>query len=184
MKIVGVVCSPRVGGNTEIMVREALGAAQTLGAETELVHFGSLPISPCNGCESCETTGKCSIDDEMQDIYPKLEAADGIIIGCPVYFVSVAAQAKIFMDRTYALMHDKRLKGKVGAAIVTSRRTGAAVALGTLYSFFVAQRMLIAGGAIGYGRRIGDVRHGTGGVRDSGLEEARAAAKNLVRLLE
>jgi multimeric flavodoxin WrbA len=94
MKVLGVVCSPRKGGNTEVMVQEALAGAQACGAETELVTVWDKDIKPCDGCLSCEKTGACHIKDDVQEIYARLLEADGIVWGTPVYFFSVTAQAK------------------------------------------------------------------------------------------
>ena len=76
MKVLGIVCSPRKGGNTEIIVNEALASAKALGAEVELVTVIGKNIAPCDGCEACTTTGKCRIEDDMQDIYNKLLQSD------------------------------------------------------------------------------------------------------------
>lgn len=77
MKIVGIVCSPRKGGNTEILVREALKAASEAGAETDLVLTSTKNIAPCDGCGICEKNGVCKISDDMQELYQKLESSDG-----------------------------------------------------------------------------------------------------------
>ena len=85
MKVLGIVCSPRKRGNTEIMVEEALAATREAGAETELVLIADKNITPCDACGSCRETGFCRIKDDMQPIYQQLEAADAIILGTPVY---------------------------------------------------------------------------------------------------
>ena len=104
MKVLGIVCSPRKGGNTEILVKEALEAARQAGADTELVLVADRNISPCDGCGTCEENGVCKIKDDMQDIYKQLEIASGVILGTPVYFMNVSAQAKAIIDRTYGLL--------------------------------------------------------------------------------
>ena len=91
MKVVGIVCSPRKGGNTEIVVCEALGAIQELGGETELITVSGKTINPCDGCDVCVKEGVCRINDDMQEIYQQLLQADGIILGTPVYFINVSA---------------------------------------------------------------------------------------------
>ena len=185
MKILGIVCSPRKGGNTEILVREALEAAHEAGAETELVLIADKEIAPCDGCGACLKTGICIIKDDMQALYQQLEQADGLIFGTPVYFANVTAQAKAVMDRTYAFLRVGKLRGKVASAIVAARRIGAGQVLSLLYTYFMSQRMTIAAGGIGYGRQKGDVREGVGGLPDfSALEEARAVGKATVRMVE
>ena len=185
MKILGIVCSPRKGGNTEILVTEALEAAREAGGETELVLVADKNIAPCDGCGSCRETGACKIKDDMQAIYEQLEQADGIILGTPVYFLNVSAQAKAVMDRTYAFLWSGKLRGKVAAAIVAARRLGAGQVRSLLYPFFTVHRMIVAGGGVGYGVEKGDVRQGVGGSPTlTALEEARAVGRNVVRMVE
>lgn len=185
MKILGIVCSPRRGGNTEILVAEALSAAREKGAETEIVLIADKQINPCDACEACVETGVCVIADDMQEIYQKLENADGIIFGTPVYFNNVSAQAKTVIDRTYAFLWTGKLRGKVAGAAVAVRRVGAGQVLSLLYSWFTVQRMVTAGGCIGHGRDKGEVREGPGGGPGStALGEAGAIGKAMVRMVE
>jgi multimeric flavodoxin WrbA len=185
MKVLGIVGSPRKEGNTEILVREALSAAEKAGAETEIVLAGGKNIAGCDGCSSCRQTGTCHIKDDMQPIYKQLEAADAVIFGTPVYFHNVTAQAKAIMDRTFLFLPDRRLKGKVAAPIIAVRRIGAAQTRNLLYGFFVSQGMIPVQAAVGYGREKGDVREGVGGGLDlSALEEARNAGLEVVQMLQ
>lgn len=185
MKILGIACSPRKGGNTEILVREALEGARERGSETELILVADMNIAPCDACGACLENGICRIKDDMQTIYQQLELADGVIFGTPVYFVNVSAQAKAVIDRTYAFLGVRRLRGKVAAALVAVRRVGAGQVLSLLYTYFTAHRMTIAGGGIGYGRDKGDVREGVGGSPVlSALEEARAVGRNVSWMVE
>ena len=183
MKVLGIVCSPREGGNTEILVREALQGAQEAGAETELVLVADKDIGPCDACGACSEDGVCKTEDDMQTIYQQLEGADGIIFGTPVYFINVSAQAKAIIDRSYAFLRVAKLRGKVAAAIVAARRVGAGQVLSLLYTWFTVQRMITAGGGIGYGREKGEVRDGPGGAPGStALGEAKAIGRAVVRM--
>ena len=184
MRILGIVCSPRKGGNTEILVRAALEAAREAGGETELILVADMNIAPCDGCGTCLKNGMCKIKDDMQMIYEQLELAEGVVLGTPVYFMNVSAQAKAIMDRTYALLGGRKLRGKVAAAIVAARRVGAGEVLSLLYPYFMVHGMIVAGGGIGYGMEKGDVRQGVGGSPSlSALEEARAVGRNVVRMV-
>ena len=160
MKILGIVGSPRKGGNTEILVEEALTATREAGAQTEVILLADKNIAGCDGCNSCFETGVCKIKDDMQSIYQQLEAADAIIFGSPVYFGGVTAQAKALIDRTFLFLRDRRLKGKVVAPIVALRRVGGGQTRTLLYGYFMAQGMIPVRGAIGYGRERGDVKQG------------------------
>lgn len=181
MKILGIACSSRKGGNAETLVREALAGAAENGAEIDLISFSNLNIGPCTGCGSCAKTGECIIDDDMKSVYPKLLAADGIIIGTPVYFWTVTAQAKLFMDRTFSLYHDKRLNGKVCGCIAVAGRRGTANALAALNMFFLGQDMRpVSNGLSAYGSGRGDVKkdeRSMRGAHDLGLMIAEAIAK-------
>ena len=121
MKILGLSCSPRIQGNTVILINEALKAAQQEGAEVELYSVSGKTIEPCDGCRACWETGECHINDEMQNLYGKMLEANGIIFGTPVYFYSMTGQAKTIIDRTSPLNRPGRnLANKVGGIVVVS----------------------------------------------------------------
>ncbi len=185
MKILGITCSPRKNGNTEILMRQALEAAGKEGCETEIFRMSEKEVAPCDACQSCFETGGCIVQDDMQELYQMLESADGIIFGTPVYFGSVSAQGKAIMDRMFALLQRRALKGKVAGALVVTRRVGAIQTRSLIYSFCIAQGMIVAGGAIGYGREIGDVLTGVGGGIDmSAMEESRVLGVGVAQLVK
>jgi len=182
MKILGVVGSPRDGGNTEMM-RELFEEAHQAGCETEMFRMCEKHVAPCDACAACFKEGSCVLQDDMQELYSMFDAADAIIFGSPVYFGNVSAQLKAVMDRTFSLLRRRALKGKVAGSLVVTRRVGAIQAQSLIYSFCVAHGMVLAGGAIGYGREIGDVLTGVGGGIDkTALEEARRLGGDVVRL--
>jgi len=194
MKVVGIVCSPRKKGNTEILVSHALDAAREAGAdETEIILLSGKQINPCDACGSCQKTARCHVDDDMQPIYPAMLAADGIIIGTPVYFWSVTAQAKLLIDRTScwtqghrAMVRDsgkalsgpriEGLRNKVGGTIAVTHRAGGTEAVRLLSDFFRLHRMLEAGAAIAYGNEKGEVRQD-----EQGMQEAWWVGRAVVR---
>ncbi len=173
MKVLGIVCSPRKTGNTEVLVKEALDSAHKLGAEIEMIKVSDVNIMPCDGCETCEITGECKIEDDMQGIYTKLLQSDGIIIGSPVYWWGLTAQAKIIIDRTFVFRKGRRLRNKVAGAVVVARQVGASNAFSELTDFFGLHRMIPArsmgprteeelakewgGGVIAYADKPGEV---------------------------
>jgi multimeric flavodoxin WrbA len=184
MKVLGIVCSARRDGNTEILVKEALASAQEAGAETELFLVAGKNIMPCDGCNSCRHTGICHIKDDMQSLFKQLEKTDGVIFGSPVYFGSVSAQAKAIMDRTFLFLPDMILKGKVAAPVLAVRRIGGGQTRTLLIGYFMAQGMLPVRGAIGYGREKGDVKQGVGaGINSSAMEEARNTGTDVVQMI-
>ncbi|MFO7963870.1 MAG: flavodoxin family protein [Desulfobacterales bacterium] len=183
MKILGLVCSPRKEGNTEILVTHALASAREAGAQTEMLHVADLNIAPCDACGACTAEGTCIVEDDMQTVYEQLLAADGVIFGTPVYFLNVSAQAKAIIDRTYAFLMKGKLRGKVAAVLVAARRVGAGQVLSLMYTYFSAQRMIIAGGGVGYGREKGEVNEGPGmSPFLSAIEEAKAVGRNVVKM--
>jgi multimeric flavodoxin WrbA len=99
MKVLGIMGSPRVGGNSDILLDEALTGAKAAGADMEKIILDKLKISGCKDCKKCNETGICVINDDMPDIHKKILDADAIIHSCPVYFWSMAAQMKAYLDR-------------------------------------------------------------------------------------
>lgn len=145
MNVLGIVCSPRKGGNTEILVQEALAGARDSGAKTELLTVRDKDIKPCDGCLSCKKTGECHIKDDMQLVYEKMLNADGIVIGTPVYFWSISGQAKVLLDRTHALRFPHlKLANKVAGAIAVAARDGVISALNTLQRYFASNHVFSA----------------------------------------
>ena len=121
MKVIGICGSPR-RGNTEWMLRKLLDGVAKAGIDTELILLRERDIKACDGCLSCEVGGKerkgiCSIQDAMQQIYPKLLEADGLAFGTPVYFEMLSGLLKSFLDRTCPIWPRLELKPIVGIAV-------------------------------------------------------------------
>jgi multimeric flavodoxin WrbA len=105
--VLGISGSPRRNGNSELLIREFIRGAEVNGHETELIILSELKISPCTSCGSCQKSGKCVINDDMQLMYKKLLEADCIVFASPIYFCGVSAQLKSFIDRCQALWSRK-----------------------------------------------------------------------------
>jgi multimeric flavodoxin WrbA len=116
MKIIGICGSPRKG-NTETLLNEALKGAKENGIDTELILLRDKNVELCDGCLICERTGKCHIDDDMQEIYKKLKQSDAMIFGSPTYYDNVTALFKNFIDRTNIFYLNNDLKNKLAAII-------------------------------------------------------------------
>ena len=97
--------SPRKKGNTSLLVEAVIEGARQDNShgKTELIHLPQLDIHPCIGCGTCEREGNCIFEDDMQALYEKIDRADRIVIASPIYFYSVTAQTKLFIDRCQAL---------------------------------------------------------------------------------
>jgi multimeric flavodoxin WrbA len=100
MLVLGILGSPRQGGNTEILLDEALGGAGRAGAAVEKLRLSDLDMSGCIECEECYATGRCSIEDGMAKVYDALERADRILLASPIFFMGLPSQAKAMIDRT------------------------------------------------------------------------------------
>lgn len=107
MKTLVVLGSPRKKGNTEILAGQIRKGIEEAGGTCESVRLEGLDIHPCIGCGGCEKEGRCVIQDDMQQMYEKIDRADRIIIASPIYFYSVTAQTKAFIDRCQALWSRK-----------------------------------------------------------------------------
>lgn len=104
-QVLVILGSPRKKGNSSTLAAQISRGAKSAGAEVETVFLHALKISPCRGCDTCKKQDSkgCAIKDDMQEIYPKLTKADAWVIASPVYWFTMSAQTKIFMDRCYAL---------------------------------------------------------------------------------
>lgn len=105
-KILIVKGSPRELGNSAFLADEVAEGAKAAGARVESYWLHNMDISPCDACDAChaEPYDGCVVSDDMQLIYPRLLDADAIVIASPVYWFTVSAQTKLFMDRCYALV--------------------------------------------------------------------------------
>jgi multimeric flavodoxin WrbA len=186
VKVLGICGSPRLHGNTQIMLETTLRVCKEAGAETELILLRGKDIRPCDACEGCQKTGRCHIKDDMQDIYPKLWQANGIIIGSPTYGMGITALTRLFLDRA---SHAIWMTGKpgeigkgytntVGGAVLVAGRTGSSLAFSTLAAEFTLGSWVFAGAAFGYAWDKGDV------VKDkTGIMEATVLGDKVVRYL-
>jgi multimeric flavodoxin WrbA len=105
-QVLVILGSPRRKGNSSTLAARISRGAKSAGAEVETVFLHALKISPCRGCNTCQKDDSqgCAIKDGMQEIYPKLIKADAWVIASPVYWFTMSAQTKIFMDRCYGLL--------------------------------------------------------------------------------
>ncbi len=103
MKVLGIMGSPRIRGNTDLLLDEALKGARNHGAQVEKIIVDKLKVSPCREYYGCLRDGDCAIRDDMDGIYPKLLHADAVIVASPIFFYGLTAQLKALIDRCQAL---------------------------------------------------------------------------------
>jgi multimeric flavodoxin WrbA len=118
MLVLGIVGSPRKGGNTEILMKEALKVCQEEGLKTEFLHLADLRIDPCNECMVCKKERTCPIEDDFSPVYEKMLKADGILLGSPVFFSSATPSIKALIDRAgyLGIAQGRPFEKKVGGA--------------------------------------------------------------------
>jgi multimeric flavodoxin WrbA len=113
--------SPRENGNSSALADRSADGARAAGAEVYSFFLHRMDIRPCDACDTCQETGVCMLMDDMQSLYPRLQEADAIIIASPIYWFTMSAQAKLFIDRWYALESPQgsALKGKQFGILLT-----------------------------------------------------------------
>lgn len=133
MKILALVGSPRLGGNTDFLVDQALGEAAKLGAQIEKIMLSQYTVAPCLGHDDCGSFESCMQKDDTSWILNRFCEADGVILATPVYYYNVTAQLKAFMDRNYFLyMHSQKSQAKAVGIIVVAQSEGIEDAVHTL----------------------------------------------------
>ena len=109
MKVVAFFGSPRIHGNTELLLDEALKPVRDAGHDVHVYKLNFMNIKPCQNCGGCEKSGVCIINDEMKDIYDVIRSADRVILASPIFFFALSAQAKTMIDRCQSFWCDKYL---------------------------------------------------------------------------
>jgi len=187
MKVLGINCSPRKGGNTELLIKEVFKAIEKEGIKTELIQIGGKTVNGCVACMKCkkEKDGRChKKNDIINDAIKKMLKADGIIIGSPVYNADITADAKAFLEvSSYALRASgSPLKYKAGAAVIAVRRAGAVHSFDSINHFFLINEMIIPGSSywnIGIGREKGEVLKD-----EEGMKTMKVLGENMAWLLK
>ncbi|MHB8780006.1 MAG: flavodoxin family protein [Candidatus Geothermincolia bacterium] len=154
IKILGISGSPHGGGNTVALLEESLEEARRGGADCELVTLHGRRMEDCRQCNWCfkkqEGELRCMQDDDLAELYRKMELADGIILASPVYFGRLSGYLAVFIDRMRPYVHGNlsrgALRNKVGAALVVSwfRGGGGETAIASIHQFFFAVNMVVA----------------------------------------
>ncbi|MDR0763738.1 MAG: flavodoxin family protein [Bacteroidales bacterium] len=186
MKIFAINGSPRVNGNTHILLTEMGKVFEREKIDYEILQIGNKNIHGCLGCRQCFELAdeKCAIsDDEVNATIQKIKAADGIILGSPVYFSGIAGTMKAFLDRTFyvAMACGGLYKNKAGTVVTAVRRTGGSDTVDGLNRYLMLSGIIpvpTPTWGIVYGREKGDVLQDT-----DGLNTVRRTAANMVDIL-
>ena len=181
MKVLLLNGSPHANGCTAAALKEMISVFEAEGVETELVHVGNKDIRGCIACRSCMKNGKCVFDDLVNEVAPRFEAADGLVIGSPVYYASPNGTILSFVDRLfYSTRFSKHMK--VGAAVVSARRGGNTASFDVLNKYFSISGMPIATATYWnqvHGFTAEDVQKDA-----EGLQTMRNLAKNMTFLMK
>ena len=181
MKILMLNGSPRPHGNTAAAMEEMEKVCAAEGLETELIQVGSRDIRGCIACGRCFETGKCVFDDIVNELAPKFEACDGLVVGSPVYYASANATLVALLTRLfYSTPFDKSMK--VGAAVVAARRGGLSATFDELNKFFTISGMPVASSQ--YWNSIHGALPGEAAQDAEGMQTMRTLARNMSFLVK
>lgn len=181
MKVLIINGSPRKDGNTAIAIREMEQVFQQKGVEVETVQIGNQDVRGCIACGSCAKNGKCVFDDVVNELAPKFEEADGLVVASPVYYASANATLIACLDRLFcSTPFDKTMK--VGASVVCARRGGCSATFDELNKYFTISNMPIASSQ--YWNSIHGRVQGEAEMDEEGRQTMRALARNMTFLMK
>lgn len=180
LKVLILNGSPRVDGNTSIALRELQKEFEANDVETEIVQIGREVIRGCIACNYCAKHGKCMFSDIVNQLAPKFEAADGLIVASPVYYASANATLIACLDRLFfSTPFDKTMK--VGASVVCSRRSGCTATFDELNKYFTISNMPVVSSQ--YWNNIHGLEKGDAEQDGEGKQTMRTLARNMTFLM-
>ena len=181
MKVLLINGSPRRNGCTFTALSEVEKTLHREGIETELVQLGAKAVQGCIACGRCKTLGRCVFDDLVNETAPKLEAADGLVVGSPVYYASANGSLIAFLDRLfYSTPFDKTMKA--GAAVLSCRRGGASASFDELNKYFTISGMPVVSSQ--YWNRVHGNTPEEVGQDLEGLQIMRTLGRNMAFLVK
>ncbi len=173
--------SPRTNGNTALALHEMEKVFTEQGVTCELIHVGQKDIRGCIACRQCVKLGHCVFDDVVNELAPKFQACDGLVVGSPVYYASANATLVALLTRLFfSTPFDKRMK--VGACVVAARRGGLSATFDELNKFFAISGMPIATSQ--YWNSIHGREAGEAAGDAEGLQTMRTLARNMTFLMK
>ena len=181
MKVLIINGSPRKNGNTSIAVEELVKVFKSEGVETEVVQIGNQAVRGCIACGYCKKNGRCVFDDVVNELAPKFEKADGLVVASPVYYASANATTVACLDRLFfSTAFDKTMK--VGASVAVARRGGCSAAFDELNKYFTICGMPIASSQ--YWNSVHGREPGEAAQDAEGLQTMRTLARNMTFLMK
>ena len=181
LKVLMLNGSPHANGNTAVALREMEEIFKASGVEVETVLIGNQAVRGCTACGACGKLGKCVFDDVVNELKPKFEEADGLVVASPVYYASANATLVACLDRLfYSTPFDKTMK--VGAALAVARRSGTTATFDELNKYFSISGMPIATSE--YWNTLHGAAPGEAAQDGEGLRTARVLARNMAFLMK
>lgn len=185
VRILGISSSPRRNGNTSYALKEALKSVEEKGFETRFLSLANKKIEPCVACDLCKKEARCSIKDDMDQVYDELESVDAIIFATPVYFGCMNSQMKALLDRSVMLLRNgSRLRNKVAGVIAVggARNGGQEITIQAVQAALMIHGMIIVSDDMHFGGTVhADVGHPAS--EDKwGLETAKAVANKVAEV--
>lgn len=181
MKVLMINGSPRKESNTGVALAEMEKIFAAEGIEVETVRIGNEVIRGCQACGACGKLGKCAFDDIVNELAPKFEEADGLVLGSPVYYASANATLVALLDRLFYSSHFSKTM-KVGAAVAVARRGGITATFDELNKYFTISGMPVASGQYWnglHGRLTGECAQD-----EEGMQQMRTLARNMAFLMK
>ena len=181
MKVLLLNGSPKAKGNTALALNEMAAVFAQEGIEAEIIQVGHQAVRGCIACGSCGKNGKCVFDDAVNEVAAKFEAADGLVIGSPVYYAGANATLMAFLQRLfYSTRFDKTMK--VGASVVIARRGGCSATYDEMNKFFGISGMPIASSQ--YWNSVHGGAPGQAAEDAEGMQTMRTLARNMAFLMK
>ena len=181
MKVLMINGSPRANGNTSVALEEMKKIFDAEGIETETVQVGNKDVRGCVACGRCAELGKCVFDDIVNELAPKFEEADGLVVASPVYYASANATLIAVLDRLFYSTHFSKTM-KVGASVVCARRGGCSATFDELNKYFTISGMPIASSQ--YWNSIHGRAPGEADKDEEGKQTMRTLARNMTFLMK
>ncbi len=181
MKVILINGSPKKDGNTAFALDQMADVFHSEGIETEIIQVGNQLIRGCTACGSCYKLGKCVFDDLVNETAEKLNCADGLVLGSPVYYASPNGTLLSFLDRLFYSSGNVDKRMKVGASVVVARRGGCTSSMDVLNKYFTISQMPVASST------YWNIIHGSKpceATQDAeGIRTVRNLAKNMIFLM-
>ena len=184
MKVIAFNGSPKANGNTYVSINAVAEELKKEGIDVEIINVGNKNITGCKACGGCSKTGKCVINDGVNEMIENMKDADGIILGSPVYYAGLNGTMKAFLDRAFMLIgaNGAFLRHKVGVSVAVARRAGTIQAVDEMNKFLSFYEMIIPTANywdVAFGGAPGDVLKD-----EEGMQIMRVLGKNMAWVLK